>query len=291
MSHLGQIVFDGLSSGAGYVLVGLGFSLIFGVLGVLNVAQSDFYMLGAYAGYLVLHHTGASLVVGLGVGLVAGIVVGGLFYAVVVRQVRHDQQLAVFVAALGLSMFLQNGVARIAGPDQRPFPQLIAQTNYHAAGVVIAKPGLVLIAATLALAGMLVTWLRVAPAGRDIRAVAESRFIAGAVGIDVRRTMIVAVVVSCVIATMGGVLIGNSLATITPFVGTDLGLKMLIVVLVAGAGSLGGTVVVGFALGIAESLTVAYVSSRWQDMAGLLALVAVLLARPDGLFGQRERIG
>jgi branched-chain amino acid transport system permease protein len=291
MSHLGQMLFDGLSSGAGYVLVGLGFSMIFGVLGVLNVAQSDFYMLGAYAGYAVLGLTGASLVVGLSVGLLAGIVVGVVFYAVVVRQVRHDQQLAVFVAALGLSMFLQNGVARIAGPDQQSFPQLVAQTNYRVGGVVIAKPGLVLIVATLVLAGLVMLWLRVAPAGRDIRAVAESRFIAGAVGIDVRRTMVVAVVVSCVIATMGGVLLGNSLATITPFVGTNLGLKMMIVVLVAGAGSLGGTVVVGFALGIAESLTVAYVSSRWQDMTGLVALVAVLLVRPDGLFGQRARIG
>jgi branched-chain amino acid transport system permease protein len=291
MTHIGQILFDGLSSGAGYVLVGLGFSMIFGVLGVLNVAQADFYMVGAYVSYVVLTHLGAHLVLGLVTALFTGLVVGVAFYGVVVKRVRRDQQLAVFVATLGLSMFLQNIVARIAGPDQRPFPQLVAQQYYKVGGVVLPRPSVVLIAATLTLAGMLLAWLRYSGVGRDIRAVAESRFIAAAIGINVRRTMMIAVVMSCVVASIGGVIIGNASSTITPFLATNLGLKMLIVVLVAGAGSIGGAIVVGFGLGIAESLTVAYISSHWQDMAGLIALVLVLLLRPEGVFGQRARVG
>jgi branched-chain amino acid transport system permease protein len=291
MTHLLQILFDGLSSGAGYVLVGLGFSMIFGVLGVLNVAQADFYMVGAYVSYAVLTAVGAQLVLGLATATLTGLALGVAFYLVVVRRLRQDQQLAVFVATLGLSMFLQNFVARLAGPDQRPFPQLVAQRNYDVAGVILPRPGVVLIASTLALAGALIFWLHRSRAGSEVRAVAQSRFLAAAIGIDVRRTMIVAVVISCVVAAMGGVLIGNNLSTITPFIATNLGLKMFIVVLVAGAGSVAGVVVVGFGLGVAESLTVAYVSSQWQDMAGLVALVLVLLLRPEGVFGQRARVG
>lgn len=148
-----------------------------------------------------------------------------------------------------------------------------------------------MILVTLAMAAALIGWLRRTGLGRDVRAVAESRAIAAAVGIDVQRTMMIAVVVSCVVATVGGLFIGNNLSTITPFIGTDLALKMFIVVLVAGAGSVGGVVAVGFGLGIAESFTVAYVSSQWQDMTGLLALVLILLLRPQGIFGQPARVG
>jgi branched-chain amino acid transport system permease protein len=291
MTHLLQILFDGLGSGAGYVLVGLGFSMIFGVLGVLNVAQADFYMVGAYVSYAVLTAVGAQLVLGLATAALTGLAIGVIFYLVVVRRIRQDQQLAIFVATLGLSMFLQNVVARLAGPDQRPFPQLIAQRNYDAGGVILPRPTVVLIAATLAMAVALIVWLHRSRVGSEVRAVAQSRFLAAAIGIDVRRTMIIAVVISCVVATTGGVLIGNSLSTITPFIATNLGLKMFIVVLVAGAGSVAGVIVVGFGLGIAESFTVAYISSQWQDMAGLVALVLVLLLRPEGVFGQRARVG
>jgi len=291
MTHLLQILFDGFGSGAGYVLVGLGFSMIFGVLGVLNVAQADFYMVGAYVSYAVLTAVGAQLVLGLATAALTGLAIGVIFYLVVVRRIRQDQQLAIFVATLGLSMFLQNVVARLAGPDQRPFPQLIAQRNYDAGGVILPRPTVVLIAATLAMAVALIVWLHRSRVGSEVRAVAQSRFLAAAIGIDVRRTMIIAVVISCVVATTGGMLIGNSLSTITPFIATNLGLKMFIVVLVAGAGSVAGVIVVGFGLGIAESFTVAYISSQWQDMAGLVALVLVLLLRPEGVFGQRARVG
>lgn len=137
MTHVLQIIFDGLASGAGYVLVGLGFSIIFGVLGVLNVAQADFCMVGAYVSYAVLTAAGASLGLGLAVSTGTGVVLGVAFYLVIVKRIRQDQQMAIFVATLGLSMFLQNFVARIAGPDQKPFPQLIAPHAYDLGGVAL----------------------------------------------------------------------------------------------------------------------------------------------------------
>jgi branched-chain amino acid transport system permease protein len=291
MSHNMQILFDGLASGAGYVLVALSFSLIFGVVGVLNVAQADFYMLGAYVSIYAMLHLGTNVAVGAAAALVGGVLVGLVLYWVVVRRLQSEQQMAAFVATLGLSMFLENVIARIAGPNPQTFPQLIPQHFYTFAGVVFPAPSVVLIVVALIMSAGLLSWLKYAPFGRNVRAVAESRFIAAVLGINVRRTMVVAITLSTVTAMFGGLIIGNAQGTVTPFLGTSLAIKMFIVALVAGAGSVTGVVVVGFSLGIVESLTVAFVSSAWQDMAGLLVLVLVLLLRPQGIFGQEARVG
>jgi branched-chain amino acid transport system permease protein len=150
---------------------------------------------------------------------------------------------------------------------------LIPQHYFSIAGLVLPEPGVVLIGVALAMSAALLMWLKYAPHGLDVRAVAESQVLASLLGINVRRTMVVAITVSCVMATLGGLIIGNAQGTVTPFLGTTLAVKMFIVVLVAGAGSVSGVVAVGFGLGVAESLTVAFVSSQWQDMAGLVVLV------------------
>jgi branched-chain amino acid transport system permease protein len=291
MTEIAQIILDGFSSGAGYVIIALGFSLIFGVAGVLNVAHADFYIVGAYASYFVLTAFTTNLPLGLATAVVTGLGVGAIYYFLVVRRVGHQDQLAAFVASLGLSMFLQNVIARIAGPDQKAFPTLFEPYTYEIAGVVLPQSQLVLIVSALGLSAGIVTILRFSPLGRDIRAVAGNAFVAGAMGVNVRRTMLLAVVLSCVVATVGGLVIGNSQASITPFFGNSLSVKMFIVVLVAGAGSIGGAAIIGFALGLLESFTIAYVSSSYQDIVGLLALLAVLLLRPSGVFGRATRVG
>lgn len=291
MTGIAQVVLDGFSSGAGYVIIALGFSLIFGVAGVLNVAHADFYVVGAYASFFVLTTFATNLALGLATAIVTGLGVGAIYYFLVVRRVGHDDQLAAFVASLGLSMFLQNVIARIAGPDQKAFPALFERHTYEVAGVVLPQAQLVLILSAFVLSAGIVGILRFSPIGRDIRAVAGNSFIAGAMGVNVRRTMLLAVVLSCVVATVGGLVIGNSQASITPFLGNSLSVKMFIVVLVAGAGSIGGAAVVGFALGLLESITIAYVSSSYQDIVGLVALIAVLLLRPAGVFGRATRVG
>jgi branched-chain amino acid transport system permease protein len=291
MTQILQILVDGLGSGAGYVIIALGFSLIFGVAGVLNVAHADFYIVGAYTAYFVLTSLTTNLLLGIATSLVTGVLVGAAYYFVIVRRVGHEQQLAAFVASLGLSMFLQNVIARIAGPDQKPFPSLLPRFTLDLGGVVLPQPQLTLIIAALVLSGLVVGLLRFTPLGHDIRAVAGSSFVAAAMGVNVRRTMLMAVVLSCVVATVGGLVIGNSQSSITPFMGNSLSVKMFIVVLVAGAGSIGGAAIIGFVLGLLESLTIAFVSSSYQDMVGLVALLAVLLVRPAGVFGRATRVG
>jgi branched-chain amino acid transport system permease protein len=286
-----QALLDGSFLGTSYVIVALGFTLIFGVLGILNVAHADFYMVGAYVSLYVLDHTGHSLWVALATAVATGVILGTAFYFVVVRRVAAEQQLAVFVATIGLSIFLENFVARIAGPDDRAYPQLVQSNYYRVSGVVVTKPDLALLGATLLLSGGLLLWLRFTGLGSEVRAVAESRFLAAALGINVRRVILTAVVIASVIACVGGVMVASTYQNINPFLANGIALKMFIVVIIAGAGSLIGAVVVGFGLGITESYAVAYFNSSWQDLISLMLLVLVLLVRPQGLLGQRARVG
>lgn len=291
MSHVIQIIIDGASIGATYSLVALGFTLVFGVLGVLNVAHADFYMLGAYVTLWIGTNAAAGPGPGAIVAIVAGAAAGVLLYLVVLRRIRQEETLAIFIATLGVSFFIQNLVARIVGPDTRASKPLFGTTFYDIGGVQISNAQILLLGGTAVIAIALIVWIGRSNVGRDMRAVAESGFLARVVGVNVVATMVITIGVASAIAAAGAVLVTNVTQTVSPFLANEISLKMFIVALVAGAGSVGGAVIAGLGLGIAESFAVAYLGSSWQNVVGLVILVGVLMVRPQGLFGRVARIG
>ena len=134
-------------------------------------------------------------------------------------------------------------------------------------------------------------WLQRSSTGRLLRAVSENPPLSEMVGIDTGRMMGLSVVIASLIAGVGGLLVANQTQGIGPFVANDVSLKMFAVAVVAGVGSVGGAIIVGFSLGAVESLTVGYIGSTWQNVIGLLAMVVILLVRPQGLFGRYSRVG
>ena len=172
-----------------------------------------------------------------------------------------------------------------------PFRHLSLTYFTTGGGLLVSDPQIVLLAATVVITVVLLLVLGKTPFGRDIRAVSESRFLAAASGVNCRAVMIGSVAVASVIATIGGVLVSATTLTVTPFSGGDVVLEMFVVAIVAGMGSVGGAALAGFGLGIIESMTVAYIGSSWEQVAGLLVLVVVLIVRPQGLFGRQVRIG
>lgn len=291
MEYIEQIIVDGIVIGSTYALIALGFTLVFGVLGVLNVAHADFYMLGAYISLWVGTNAGAGGVVGVLAAVIAGALAGALLYLIVLARLGQQDMLAVFVATLGISYFMENIVARLAGPDTRSSPPLFNSTYHTVAGVAISDAQILLLAATLAIAGGLGAWIRWTTIGRDMRAVAENAVLSRATGVNVPLVMMTTLAVATAIAALGGILVTNVTETVSPFLANEVALKMFVVTMVAGAGSVGGALVAGLGLGVVESFTVAYLGSSWQDAVGLVALVIVLLVRPRGLFGRAERIG
>ena len=202
-----QVVLNGLVIGSEYVLVAIGFTLIFGVMGVMNVAQADFYALGAFVMIWVSVNAGLGIVVGAIIGMLSGLVFGLLYYFLVLRRLGEKDFFAVFIASVGVSYFIENLLTSIVGSQGQSVPPLVPYVFHKWGGLLISDPQLVLLAATVVITVGLLIVLGKTPFGRDIRAVSESRFLAAASGVNCRAVMIGSVLVASVIATIGGVLV------------------------------------------------------------------------------------
>lgn len=291
MTEFGQVIVNGLVIGSLYVLVAVGFTLIFGVMGVMNVAQADFYALGAFVMIWISVNAGLGPIPGAVIGMLSGVAFGMVYYILVLSRLGEKDFFAAFLASVGVSYFIENLLTSLVGSQGEAVPPLLPDTFHTWLGLEISAPQLLLLGCTVVITVSLLLVLSRTPFGRDVRAVAESRFLAAASGVNVRGVIIGSVVIASVIATIGGVLVAGTTLTITPFSGGDVVLQMFVVAIVAGMGSVGGAALAGFGLGIVESLTVAYWASSWEMVSGLLVMVVVLVFRPQGLFGKRVRIG
>jgi branched-chain amino acid transport system permease protein len=294
-----QYVIDGLGSGTLYVLVAIGFTLVFGVMGLMNVAHADFYMLAAF-GLFILGGTE-----GLGWGvpaatisvLIGSLIIGFAMFHLVLKRLDKEVMIAFFVATLGVSFFLENLVAKLVDFRVRSVPSLFTAHTFVIEGLYIPNSVLVSLAAALIIAFGLLAFLKYTESGQLLRAVAENATLAMGVGINTGRITLLAVLIGSSIAVIGGLLFANTTSTADPFVANTVSLKMFAVAIVAGIGSVGGALVVGLVLGIAESLTLwvgvhgGFDGSQWQNVIGLALMVVVLMTRPNGLFGKFERIG
>lgn len=291
MTKFAQYLIDGVAIGSLYVLVSLGFTLIFGVMGIMNVAHADLFMIAVMVMLLVASTWGLGVVTGAVVGVLVACLLAFIVLRIALRHVDKNEPLALFIATLGVSYFLENLVAKLVEFKTRSVPALFKSTFYKVFGLRFSSGQLVLLAATLVIAIGLTTWLSKSETGRLLRAVSESQGLSEVVGIDTGRMITIAVLIGAAIAGIGGVLQANTTLAIDPFVANSISLKMFAVAVVAGVGSVPGAAVVGLLLGIVESLTVGYYGSQWQSVIGLVAMVLVLMLRPQGLFGRSGRVG
>jgi len=294
-----QYVVDGLGSGTLYVLVAIGFTLVFGVMGLMNVAHADFYMLAAFG----LFFLGGAEGLGWGVlaatisVLIGSLLVGFAMFHLILKRLDKEIMIAFFVATLGVSFFLENLVAKLADFRVRSVPALFTTHAYVIEGLYITNSVMVSLAAALIITFGLLAFLNYTEPGQLLRAVAENAMLANGVGINTGGMTLLAVLIGSCIAVIGGLLYANTTSTADPFVANTVSLKMFAVAIVAGIGSVGGALVVGLCLGIAESLTLwvgvrgGFDGSQWQNVIGLVLMVVVLMTRPHGLFGKFERIG
>lgn len=286
-----QIISNGLVTGAIFALVAVGFSLVFGVLGVFNVAHADFYTLGAYSAVWITVGTGLGSVFAPVAGAVIGAASGLLLYWLVLRRFSQHDLLTVFVATLGASYFIQNLLARVVGPDTKYAPSLFPTKTLVLFGDVrILVSQVVVLGAAIVLCLALHAWVQNSRIGRDMRAVSENERLAQSVGVNATMTMSITIAVGSAVAGLGGVIVTNFTQTANPYLAVQLGLPMIIVTMVAGAGSIAGTLVIGLGLGVIQSIASAFIGSSWQSIAGLVILVLVLVIRPQGLFGKRARL-
>ncbi len=290
-TYLGQNLIDGFSRGAVYAVFALGFTLIFGILDIVNLAHAATYMWCAFVGWLVLS-LGLPWPLALLASMAAGAVLAvGLEFAAF-RPLRREgaDRLSPMISSIGASLILVSVAEAVFGSATRRFPGLDAKPLLlgGADGLRVSAAQILIVAVSLVLMAGLGWFIRKSRMGKAIRAVAASPKAARLLGIDVNLVIVTTFALAGALAGAAGILIGMLTNNIGPAMGSQIELRGLAVVILGGMGSIEGAVLGGLILGVIETFTIAYVpaGSDFKDAVAFILLFVILLLRPQGLFGK-----
>ena len=298
MTTFFQQLVNGLSLGSIYALIALGYTMVYGVLRLINFAHGDVYMLGAYAGYYLSRKLkGAepsifsALLVMLGAMVVCaifGIIIERFAY----RPVRRAARLSLLITAIGVSLLIENAGQLIFGPDPKFFPSLAPHADFILGGVRVTSEQVTVITVSFLLMILLRFFILKTRTGKAMRAVSFNLDAAKLMGISTDRIIAVTFALGSALAAAAGVLIGMQIPKIDPLMGIMYGLKAFVAAVLGGIGNIPGAVLGGLLIGTSEVMVVGYLSSTFRDAIAFGILILVLLLRPQGILGrvQKEKV-
>jgi len=297
MSYFLELFCSGLTRGSIYALIALGYTMVYGIIGLINFAHGEIYMIGAFtalivASILTVWGLPPLLVLGLS-GLAAmlwaaayGLTVEQIAY----RPLRHAPRLSPLISAIGMSIFLQNYVLLAQTADFVSFPALIPDFAWLAPyrSILGSSDLIILITTVMVMIGLtvLIQWTNI---GRAMRATAQDRQMALLLGIDVNRVISLTFVLGSALAALGGVLIASHIGQINFAIGFLAGIKAFTAAVLGGIGSVPGAVLGGLLLGWTESFATGYISSDYEDVFAFALLVLILIFRPAGILGRCQQ--
>ena len=302
LDQIPQQLINGITIGGVYALIALGYSMVYGVLFMLNFAHGEIYMIGGFAGWWVLHLlTGGNVpVAGAGVIIalmilaamllcgVLGVTVERLAY----RPMRSAPRMNLLLCALGVSIILQNLVLETHGAETRYFKTaaLIPEglRSFEVGGTVISFMRILVIVVSIGLMAALTWFVQRTKMGKAMRATAQDPEAAAFMGIDTDRIVMVTFLIGSSLGGAAGALVGLLFSQVDFFVGYSAGLKGFTAAVLGGIGNIPGAMLGGFLLGIAETLSTTIISSTYKDVIAFVILVVVLIFRPNGLLGREE---
>jgi branched-chain amino acid transport system permease protein len=299
-----QQLINGLVLGSVYALVALGYTMVYGILELINFAHGEITMMGAMVslaviGALALAAPGLPGVLILGAGLAVAIPVcvalGLLIERVAYRPLRHAPRLAPLITAIGVSIILQNVAMLIWGKQYIPFPAILPQGRHVVFGASISDTQIAILVLAVLIMLALILMVQKTRLGRAMRATAQSRQVASLMGVDVNRVIASTFVIGSALAAVAGVMVSAYYGLAHYYMGFLLGLKAFSAAVLGGIGNLGGAMLGGLLLGLIESfgagyigdLTGGFLGSHYQDVFAFFVLIAVLVFRPQGLLGAR----
>ena len=298
--QLVQQLFNGLSLGAIYALIAIGYTMVYGIIGMINFAHGDIYMIGAYIGLVTLSAVGVQsglpvwaiialmLVVAVAITGVYGFVVEQVAY----KPLRSSPRLVALISAIGMSIFLQNWVALGQGARDMAVPSLLpGALRFGSEGgfeVYVPYSRILIIAVAVVLMIALTLYIQHSRMGRASRACSQDMHMANLLGIDTNRVISFTFILGAMLAAVGGVLIALAIGKLNPFIGFLVGIKAFTAAVLGGIGSIPGAMLGGILLGVAETFAAAYISSEYKDIVAFGLLVLILLFRPTGLLGKPE---
>lgn len=282
-----QQTINGLSLGAIYALIALGYTMVYGIIKLINFAHGDIMMVGAYVGFFSLSVLGSSILAAMIYAMLACAIIGVIVEKVAYKPLRNSSRIAALITAIGVSLFLEYSMMFALGPSQRVFPaDAFPASNYHILGITISNKDLFVIISAVVLMLMLQYIIRMTKTGKAMRAVSEDQEAAVLMGISVDRTISITFAIGSALAAAAGVMIGIYYNTVNPLMGIIPGLKAFVAAVLGGIGVIPGAMVGGFLMGILETMVSGYGNSLYRDAVAFGVLILILLIKPTGLFGK-----
>lgn len=296
MDYFLELFLGGLTRGSIYALIALGYTMVYGIVQLINFAHGEIYMIGAFTALIV-----ASVLTLLGLNGVAILVLASIAavvyssaYGYTVEKIaykplRKAPRLSPLISAIGMSIFLQNYVLLAQTSDFLPFPRLIPQFEFmEPFSHIFSSAELVIVVTTFVVMMILTFFIKFTNLGKAMRATAQDKTMALLLGIDVDRVISATFIIGSSLAALGGVLIASHIGQINFYIGFLAGIKAFTAAVLGGIGSIPGAVLGALLLGWTESFATGYVSSDYEDVFAFALLVLILIFRPAGLLGKPE---
>jgi len=291
-----ELLLGGLTRGSIYALIALGYTMVYGIIELINFAHGEIYMLGAFTALIVSGIMTLYGYAGMSVFFTAMLIAvlyasayGFTLEKIAYKPLRNAPRLSPLISAIGMSIFLQNYVMLAQTSDFMPFPSLIPDFECLAwIDYMIGGPELVILITTVIVMIGLTVLIKYTRIGKAMRATAQDKKMAMLVGIDINRMISITFVIGSALAAIAGVLIASHIGQINFYIGFIAGIKAFTAAVLGGIGSVPGAVLGGLILGLTESFATGYVSSDYEDVFAFALLVLILIVRPSGLIGRNE---
>lgn len=284
-----QQLINGLSLGAIYALIALGYTMVYGIIMLINFAHGDIMMVGAYVGFFSISILGSNIWAAMAFAMLACALLGIVIEKVAYKPLRNATRIAALITAIGVSLFLEYIMIFLLGANQRVYPNDVFTVNqYDVAGLMISNKDLFIFISAVLLMIILQFFIKKTKTGKAMRAVSLDKEAAMLMGINVDKIISITFAIGSSLAAAAGVMVGMYYNTVNPLMGIVPGLKAFVAAVLGGIGIIPGAMVGGFLMGILETMVSGYGSSLYRDAVAFGVLILILLFKPTGLFGKNS---
>lgn len=291
MEYVIQQIINGISAGSIYALIALGYTMVYGIIKLINFAHGDVFMFGAYIAFFSTSILGLGFFPALIISMILSAILGIIIERTAYKRLRNATRIAALITAIGVSLFLENMGILVVGPQAKGFPEYFTKVQYHFfdGKVTIDNQQLIILGVTIALMVLLEFIVHHTKTGKAMRAVSHDVEAARLMGINVDSTISATFAIGSALAAAAGVIFGMYYNSINPIMGIIPGLKAFVAAVLGGIGIIPGAMVGGFVIGIIEAAVSSLGFSLWRDGVSFAILILILIFKPSGLFGKNTR--